>query len=161
MNNINLSCRPKILAKGFHDEDDVTHLFRSAHVDYVLIYNRLPIIGKGRGKIPSSYMDICVIEVKDIKSLRSIQYKLECLGLLNDVKLLWNDRDLEAAISAYEKGKKLPHNLAKSETFEQAREICKGFLIQASNIKTREDIKPGADAVLVGTHLVEFIESFA
>ena len=45
------------------------------------------------------------------------------------------------------------------ETFEQARSMFKGWLCQASNIRTASDIKEGAEAVLVGTHIPEFVGS--
>jgi indole-3-glycerol phosphate synthase len=58
-------------------------------------------------------------------------------------KVVWNSRDLATGG-------------IKDETFEDARAIWKGFLCQASNIRTVEDIKKGADAVLVGSHLADF-----
>jgi hypothetical protein len=61
-------------------------------------------------------------------------------------KIVWNSRDLKTGG-------------LKSETFEEARGIFKGWLCQASNIKTVKDIKEGADAVLVGTYLEEFARS--
>ena len=61
-------------------------------------------------------------------------------------KVVWNSRDLVTGG-------------LKKETFEDARKIWKGWLCQASNIKTVADIKEGADAVLVGSHLPEFAES--
>ncbi len=60
--------------------------------------------------------------------------------------MVWNSRDLLT-------GK------LKDETFEQARKIWKGWLCQASNIKSIHDIKEGANAVLVGTHLRDFVNS--
>ena len=61
-------------------------------------------------------------------------------------KVIWNSRDLNTGG-------------LKTETFDQARAIRKGWLCQASNIRTVSDIKEGADAVLVGTYLKEFVAS--
>jgi hypothetical protein len=61
-------------------------------------------------------------------------------------KVVWNARDLS-------------NGGLKKETFEQARKIWKGWLCQASNIMSIKDIKKGADAVLVGSHLEEFTKS--
>ncbi len=47
------------------------------------------------------------------------------------------------------------HN-AEVEIIAEARAIFKGWLCQASNIRTASDIENGANVVLVGTHLVEF-----
>ena len=64
----------------------------------------------------------------------------------SDLRVIWNSRNLYI-------GK------PKEETFEQARELWKGWLCQASYIRTIADIKPGADAVLVGEYLEEFAKS--
>jgi len=61
-------------------------------------------------------------------------------------KVVWNSRDLSDG------------NL-KKETFEEARKVFKGWMCQASNIKTIDDIKEDVDAVLVGTYLSEFTKS--
>ena len=63
--------------------------------------------------------------------------------------VVWNARDLKT-------GKQRD----KEQSSEKAREMWHGQrLCQASYIKTINDIKEGADAVLVGTHLPEFAES--
>jgi len=74
-------------------------------------------------------------------------YTLEELkNLPPKTKAVWNSRDLKTGG-------------LKEETFEQARQIWDGWLCQASNVATVADIKEGADAVLVGTHLEKFTES--
>lgn len=89
------------------------------------------------GRIPSVHVDKCLIEPRTLDELKTIPV---------DSKVVWNTRDLS-------------HGGAKKETFEEARNIFTGWLCQASNIKTVTDIKETADAILVGTHLIEFAES--
>lgn len=89
------------------------------------------------GRIPKVHKEKCLIEPLTLDELKTIPQNL---------KAVWNSRDLS-------------NGKLKSKTFEQAREIFKGWLCQASNIKTVADIKDGANAVLVGTHLLEFAKS--
>ncbi len=89
------------------------------------------------GRLTNNHKEKCLFEPLSLEELRSIPKNL---------KVVWNSRDLSD-------GKD------KTETFEQAREIFKGWLCQASNIKNVSDIKVGADAVLVGTNLLEFSKS--
>ena len=89
------------------------------------------------GRIPPIHQEKLVIEPLNLDELSRISSHL---------KALWNSRDLS-------------NGGFKKETFEEARLIFSGWLCQASNIKTIADIKEGADAVLVGTHLSEFAES--
>lgn len=89
------------------------------------------------GRIPNTHQDKLLIEPNNLEELKSIP---------KNMKVVWNSRDL--------KDGKL-----KTETFEQAREIFREWLCQASNIKTIKDIKSGANAVLVGENLEEFYNS--
>ena len=89
------------------------------------------------GRIPAIHERKCLIEPLTIAELKKIPSTL---------KAVWNSRDLSTGGM-------------KKETFEQAREVFSGWLCQASNIQTIKDIKVGANAVLVGTHLSEFAES--
>ena len=89
------------------------------------------------GRIPKASIERCFIEPLNLSGL----YKIP-----PGSKVIWNSRDLSAGKPKY-------------ETFEQAREIWQGWLCQASYIKTISDIKPGANAVLVGTCLEEFSTS--
>lgn len=89
------------------------------------------------GRIPAVHQEKCLIEPLTLEELKTIPRSL---------KVVWNSRDLSTGG-------------IKSETFEEAREMFKGWLCQASNISTVADVKEGADAVLVGTHIVEFSES--
>lgn len=89
------------------------------------------------GFIPRLHEERCLIEPLSLQGLREIPSHL---------RAVWNSRDLHTGG-------------LKTETFREARAVFKGWLCQASNIKTVADIEPGADAVLVGTHLIEFAAS--
>ncbi len=89
------------------------------------------------GRIPQAYADRCLIEPLSLAELKTIP---------PDLKAVWNSRDLSDGGS-------------KRETFEEARRAFSGWLCQASNIMTKGDIKKGADAVLVGSHLESFVRS--
>ncbi len=89
------------------------------------------------GRIPSIHIEKCLIEPNTLEELKKIP---------SNMKAVWNSRDLS-------------NGGLKRETFEEARKLFSGWLCQASNIRTVEDIQEGADAVLVGSHLVEFVES--
>ncbi len=91
------------------------------------------------GRIPEIYLGRCFIEPLHLRLLNFIP---------KDTRVVWNSRDLE-------------NGKPKTETFEQARDIWKGWLCQASYIKSVEDIKPGADAILVGSYLEEFAKSLS
>lgn len=86
------------------------------------------------GRIPNIHQDKLLIEPLTLEELATIP---------TDVKAVWNSRDLS-------------DGSRKKETFAEARATFPGWLCQASNIWTIDDIESGADAVLVGTHLEEF-----
>ena len=90
------------------------------------------------GRVPAVHAEKCLIEPKTLEELRAIP---------EGSRVVWNTRDLETGG-------------LKRETFAEARALWGGWLCQASNIRTVADIEPGADAVLVGTHLAEFAASF-
>ncbi len=113
-----------ILAKGIHATDEEIQKAIDAGADYVLVV----------GRIPSIYLDKCLIEPYTLEELITIP---------EQVKVVWNSRDLKTGG-------------LKTETFAQARALFKGWLCQASNIRTVDDIDVGANAVLVGTYLEEF-----
>ena len=89
------------------------------------------------GRIPKIQVEKCLIEPVSLEELKTIPQNL---------KVVWNSRNL------------LDGSL-KKETFAEVRALFKGWLCQASNIKTVDDIIEGADAILVGTNLFEFAES--
>jgi indole-3-glycerol phosphate synthase len=86
------------------------------------------------GRLPESNIESCFIEPNSLDELRLLPENL---------KIVWNSRDLETGA-------------LKEETFQQARIIFKGWLCQASNIKSFKDVDPSADAILVGTNLPKF-----
>lgn len=88
------------------------------------------------GRIPSVHIEKCLIEPLTLRELQTIP---------DNIKVVWNSRNLS-------------DGGLKKETFEEVRAIFKGWLCQASNIKTIDDVNDGANAVLVGTHLFEFAE---
>jgi len=89
------------------------------------------------GRVPGVHEDRCMIEPYTLEGLREVPSHL---------RAVWNSRDLHTGG-------------LKTETFQEARALFKGWLCQASNITTVADIEPGADAVLVGAGLVEFAQS--
>lgn len=89
------------------------------------------------GRIPARYAERCLIEPRTLEELEAIPQHL---------RAVWNARDLN-------------DGSAKQALFEDARNVCTGWLCQASYVRDVADIKEGADAVLVGTHLVEFAKS--
>ncbi len=91
------------------------------------------------GRIPGIHADRCLIEPLTMEELKALPPGL---------KAVWNSRDLS-------------DGGLKTESFAEARAAFGGWLCQASNIQTVQDIEPGADAVLVGTHLIGFSESCA
>ncbi|MEK7187954.1 MAG: hypothetical protein AAB691_03875 [Patescibacteria group bacterium] len=91
------------------------------------------------GRTSNIYPEKCWIEPNSLEELRHTP---------QNFRAVWNSRDLETGG-------------LKKETFEEARKIWPGWLVQASNIRTVSDIKPGADAILVGSCLLEFARSLS
>jgi len=86
------------------------------------------------GRIPEIFPEKCLIEPVTIEELKMIP---------SNLRAVWNSRELATGG-------------LKKETFAEARKAFSGWLCQASNIRTKKDIQAGADAILIGTHLVEF-----
>jgi indole-3-glycerol phosphate synthase len=89
------------------------------------------------GRMPKIHIDKCLIEPITLSELKAIPVHL---------RAVWNSRDLSTGGM-------------KKETFEEARKVFKGWLCQASNIKTAADIQPAADAILIGTNLEMFADT--
>ncbi len=89
------------------------------------------------GRIPNVHKDKCIIEPYTLEDLQSLP---------GGVRAVWNSRDLETGGM-------------KQEDFKIARGHFPGWLCQASNIKTIDDVDDAADAVLVGTNLEQFATS--
>ena len=70
----------------------------------------------------------------------------ELKGIPEYLRVVWNSRDLT-------------DGRPKAESFTEARKIFKGWLCQASHIKTITDLQGGANAILVGTNLINFVKS--
>ena len=88
------------------------------------------------GRLPDNkYLDKCLIEPNTIEELKKIPTNVKCV---------WNSRDLNTGG-------------VKAETFEMARKAWPGWLCQASNINSQSDVKVGADAILVGEGLTDFL----
>jgi indole-3-glycerol phosphate synthase len=86
------------------------------------------------GRIPKIHVEKCLIEPYTLEELAKVPV---------DIKAVWNSRDLATGG-------------LKSETFSDARKVFKGWLCQASNVASINDIDQRADAVLIGTHLSSF-----
>lgn len=91
------------------------------------------------GRIPGLDADKCLIEPYTLEELANIPHNL---------KAVWNSRDLRTGGM-------------KQKSFVDARKVFPGWLCQASNIRSIGDVKPSADAVLVGTNLEEFAKTLA
>jgi len=121
-----------ILAKGIHETDDeIKDCFRLG-ANFVLSVGRIPDLISMGG---SYWLNRVIIEPKNLEQLKSIP---------DHFGVCWNSRDIYT-------GKR------KEESFGQARMMFPGFLIQASNIKSMNDVRKNfADAFLVGEHLENF-----
>lgn len=121
-----------ILAKGYHETDDLLDRTFDAGADLALVV----------GRRPRKYRKNLLIEPRTFSDLIFMSVYLP-----RHIKIVWNRRDLITG-------------RPKPETFLQARTKWPvGWLCQASFIQSVEDMDPSADAVLVGTHLPEFAES--
>ena len=111
----------------------------------MLVVGRIP-------KIPAEKLLKCLIEPLSLENFKNILDEVETLEkdfnvkIKENIKVVWNSRDLK-------------DGSLKTETFTEARVLFKGWMCQASNIKTIDDIFPDTNAVLVGTNLIEFAES--
>jgi indole-3-glycerol phosphate synthase len=118
-----------VLAKGLHEADDEIRAALGCGADYVLVVGRVP---------PADLLPKCILEPNTLRQLNLMPSR---------ARMVWNSRDL--ATGGW-----------KRETFADARIMHgAGWLCQASNIKTRHDVDPKADAILVGTYLREFLRS--
>lgn len=88
------------------------------------------------GRIPNVYTNRCLIEPNTLEELALVP---------KHIRVVWNSRDLKTGG-------------LKKETFAEARTMFSGWLCQASNIETFEDIHPQADAVLIGTNLKKLFD---
>jgi len=133
MGLLHAACRltdKPVLAKGIHATDDeVEEAFRCG-ADSVLVV----------GRLPGERIDIsrCMIEptcVSEVVNINTFDAKTR-----EKIRLVWNSRNLVNG------GKKLLG-------IPDIQDIWSGWLCQASNIESSEDVYEGVDAVLVGTYL--------
>ena len=128
-----LTAKP-ILAKGIHALDSDIASAAAAGADFILVVGRIPEIS---ATITPEILAKCVIEPNTLAELAAIPETFYAV---------WNARDLSTGGT-------------KTETFAEARAIFKGWLCQASHISTIADVQEGADAVLVGEKLEQFVAS--
>jgi len=88
------------------------------------------------GRVPGAHLDKCLVEPASLEGLAR---------LATSQRAVWNSRDLTTGG-------------LKSTSFSEARQLFGGWLCQASNIISLEDINAAADAVLIGTNLSEIAE---
>ena len=89
------------------------------------------------GRIPQVFDERIIVEPAGLDDLQDIP---------SEYRVFWNTRDLATGGLSV-------------ESFDDARRLRSGWLGQASNIRTVNDILPGANAALVGTHLEDFAKS--
>ncbi len=122
-----------ILAKGPNESDDNIAKAFATGADYVLI-----VLGMGRNRIPASFpIDKLLIEPCTIEQLET--FPSEALAV-------WNSRNLVLG------------GVLKAHSFSDARAVWKGWLCQASNIKSISDIDPRAQAVIIGEKLPDIVD---
>lgn len=130
-----------ILAKGIHESDEELIKAFSLGADLALVVGRVP-------NSPFIPLNKCLIEPNSLEELTLLVEEARRLSNNPEfnVKIVWNGRDLATGG-------------IKTETFADARNLYSGWMCQASNIKTIEDVDQTAQAVLVGSHLEEFVQS--
>lgn len=90
------------------------------------------------GRVPADYLGHCLLEPLSLEELSEYP---------ESAQAVWNSRDLATGG-------------LKQTGFDQARALWPGWLCQASNIRGPADIQKGADAILVGSALAEFIQAW-
>lgn len=96
--------------------------------------DKVLVVGRQPG---ARYLPHCLLEPRSLAELTTYP---------PDAQVVWNARNLDTGG-------------AKPETFAQARAAWPGWLCQASRLRSIDDVQFGADAILVGSHLPEFIAS--
>lgn len=128
-----------ILAKGIHANDDDLKSALDAGASLALVV----------GRVPKNYWPECIIiEPLTLNGLAQIP---------SEYNTQWNARDL---VGLFRKLAGLPAREVSRPSFAEARRVRPhGWMCQASHLRTKADIQFSADAVLVGTHLPEFLAS--
>ena len=86
------------------------------------------------GRIPANYNEKCLIEPRNYYELSLIPY---------DINVVWNSRNLN-------------DGSLKHESINMVRQERCGWLCQASNITSINDINPNVQAFIVGEYLQNF-----
>lgn len=123
--------RPLLLAKGIHEHDSEVRMALNCGADLVLVVGRQP---------PRELVPACIWEPANGRALLDLQDPT--------MKVMWNARDLET-------GAPIPSALGP----QWAREMHRGWLCQASFIRTPDDVNPLVNAFIVGEHLPTFVEA--
>jgi hypothetical protein len=110
------------------------------------------------GRLPGVYPEKCFYEPIDITELASIPTNMPAVWNSRDLSILKDFPGIPQFILDRWKTESTGTD-RKRETFDQARNVFAGPLVQASNLKEVSNIHPGADYVLVGTHLERFAAS--
>jgi len=90
------------------------------------------------GRLPIEYSDKILYEPLSVAEIPA--------DINPDTRIVWNKRDLATGG-------------VKSETMADLRSVFGGWVCQASMVRSIEDVNPAANAVLVGQHLVDYVES--
>lgn len=130
ISNAKQRTKKPILAKGIHSTDTEICESLIRSADNVLVVGRLSTLSM-------IMMNSLWIEPNNIDQLKMVPSVMTAV---------WNSRDLSTG--------KLKH-----ESWEDARKTFDGRLIQASNIKTINDVKSDADGYIVGENLVNFVKT--
>jgi indole-3-glycerol phosphate synthase len=122
-----------VLAKGIHEHDSEIVEALACGASSVLVVGRIP----EKPLIPR-----CLIEVTSLEQLAVFVKDPRLI----DAKIVWNQRDLQTGE---------PQGVSE----EQVLNLWGRWLCLASMLRNKKDVWGGANAVLVGEHLEEFVSS--
>jgi indole-3-glycerol phosphate synthase len=121
-----------ILAKGIHANDEDIAKSIKLGANMVLVVGRIP---------KPSLIKYCLLEPTDINQLSEFKKVID-----KEQKIAWNSRNLS-------------NGQPSDVSFQEARQVWAGWMCQASNIKSTDDVFKSADAVLVGENLESYTKS--
>jgi len=130
-----------IVAKGIHGtDDDIARAFDHG-ANYVLVVNRYSY------KYLSNFdvSDKILNELTTFESLQNFNISGSFFDYRNN-NYVWNSRDLRTG------------NVQECR-IKELKDLQLKTVVQASNIKSIDDVHANADAFIVGTHLVDFCET--
>jgi indole-3-glycerol phosphate synthase len=127
-----------ILAKGIHETDDLIEQCFLAGANYALAV----------GRIPQKHANQCLIEPWGLEDLPNYG---------QHTPVVWNSRDVRQLGTEQFK---LDPTTGQPIAFEKVKQLRpQGWICQASGISSMRDVHPETNAMLVGTHLPEFVKS--